>query len=669
MVIIPSSINVNHDFHLISIQQAILIKGSITFEINDEFPFLCFECGDQFPSSHKLNIHISQAHTTLEGLYNIQKESHGYYKCPQCILVFGKVDDVEEHLHNRHNVDIFLENTIHRTIENSLKASEPSSSLPVIPSSQIIIQKPSPIRVSVVQSLALSNENDFQDDGKPKPLCNCGKCYTCHTMAKKSKPVQLPVIRGLSAANLQRIPASNKTVNVTKPTVLAVAPSSTSKVPVNVLCFECGRGYDNADDLKNHSCVDGVVKKNMYSCANCKKLFEKCEDLQEHENTHLKIIRPYKCGLCGIDFSTGSNLELHISWHAKNDVAVPPPPSVVTETPPSVEKEKVVEIAPPTPVPPVEEETAPKSPEPISIKTICSVCKKFFKSPETLEQHMKALNHFPENKKEEVNDPLDITPELSSAPLTLDDDESEEDEVPEKSFKCDKCLVCFGSQKFLEQHSCTEETNNFNCSYCNHDFDSKKILDMHIAYKHKRAFKCETCNVTFDEKVFLENHMKSVHDDDEEEDDDEEDEQPSRALRSKATQYKCNVCNRSLLSQAQLDYHINMIHKLCGICGTKFGDPKEQASHIYQQHAKVDFYGYCKPCNKYYKTPEKIDLHNEYFHSKSADRYCQLCDISFSVPDNKETHLKTFHGPKNPPAVVSIIFLLKFVSEIRISWS
>lgn len=618
---------------------------------------MCFECGDQFPSSHKLNIHISQAHTTLEGLYNIQKESHGYYKCPQCILVFGKVDDVEEHLHSRHNVDIFLQTTIHKTIENSLRASEPSSLLPVIPSSQIIIQKPSPIRVSVVQSLATSNDTDFQDDnGKPKSLCNCGKCYTCHTIAKKSKTVQLPVIRGLSAATLQRIPASQKTVNMTKPAVLAVAPS-TPKIPVNVLCFECGRGYDNAADLKNHSCADGTVKKSMYSCSSCKKIFEMCEDLQSHENTHPKIIRPYKCGLCGMDFSTAHNLETHILWHSEHDE----PSKVVEKAQSKNDTSQLLEQPKEVLIP------VPQSPEPIA-RHICPVCKKFFKSPQSLEQHMKALHTLPSTQN--LEDPLDISSDsktntASKAPISLTvGDESDDDETLDQSFKCNKCSVIFGSRKFLEQHTCTDDSKVFKCLECNQDFDSKKILDMHIAYKHKKTFKCEKCDVTFDGKVFLENHMKTVHDDDDDDEEEEEDEPPIRSLRSKANPFRCSVCHKSLLSQTQLDYHFNSIHKICGICGTKFSDPKEQAAHISQQHTKTNFYGFCKLCNKFYKTPEKIDLHNEYYHSRSAERYCDMCDISFSVPDNKETHMRVFHGAKNPPAVVSI-YIFFFMYALR----
>ncbi|KAL5285505.1 hypothetical protein ACFFRR_007302 [Megaselia abdita] len=610
---------------------SIIINAPITFEINEEYPFLCFECGDQFPSSHKLNIHCSQTHTTLEGLYNIQKESHGYFKCPKCILVFGKVDDVEEHLFSQHNVDIYLEKTIHRTLENLLRASEPSSSLPVIPSSQIIIQKPPPIRVSAVQSLALSNENDVQEDnGKQKPLCNCGKCYTCHTIAKKGKPVQLPVIRGLSAANLQRIPANNKTINVTKPAVLAVAPS-TSKVPVNVLCFQCGRGYDNAADLKNHSCTDGSVKKNMlFSCSKCKKGFEKCEDLQAHEDGHSKIIRPYKCGLCGIDFSTANNLEIHVVWHNRNGLTEP------TNT----NEEKVVQ-------------EVEKIPE-IITKINCPDCKQVFQSTQMLVNHMEAMKHFGNPKK--VKDPLDTSsmslPTKAATPtLLIPDDDESDDEIPEKSFKCSKCLVSFGSEKFLKEHSCTEDKRVFKCVECDINFESQAIFDMHTNYKHKKTFKCEKCNVSFDGKIFLTNHIKTVHDDEEQEEEEEEVEPPKlRSLRSQSSHLRCTICNKSLLSQPQLNWHITSIHKICGICGTKFDDPKEQAAHIAASHSKSELLRFCKHCNKYYKTNEKIILHNQCYHSKDEDRYCKICDISFSIPLNKEIHNKSFHGVKGPQA-------------------
>lgn len=599
------------------IVQAILIKGPISYEIDENNPFLCFECGEQFPTSHKLNLH-SSTHTIVDDVYNsmnIQKEDHGYYKCPQCILVFGKINDVEEHLMSRHNMDCFLQSSIRKTIEESIKGTF-SSFLPVIPASQIIIQKPSPIRVSVVQSLATNTDNEFADQSVPR-----------------NKQIQLPVIRGLSAATLQRIPAPNKDKSkpgvAVKPAVLAVPPS-TSNFPCNVLCFQCGRGYDNANDLKNHSCQDGSVKKHTYNCSVCKQGFFNSTELQIHEDSHSKILRPYKCGLCDLNFSTGSNLENHILSHRETDKSNVEIPRM---SPPKFD-EALTYI-----------DTEDPKPEGTFV---CGKCKLKFCSIETLIAHQKALKHY--ITQNIIKDPLDISnvsaanqipqPAKVVATPIEENEESSEDEIL-LIFRCNKCGVNFGSEKFLKDHQCTALEKN---------------IKNEAAKKTKKTFKCKECDDIFDEKKLLQNHIENEHPEEDEESQVEEEVEEStkrRSLRSsRATTYGCSICKKTFLTQVQADSHIANIHYHCGICNQKFDDNNEQEDHISKYHSK-HLIGYCKICNKYFKTAENLLQHNERCHSKEKDRYCRLCDMSFIVAASKETHDSFFHGDTPYIPVVS----------------
>lgn len=82
-------------------------------------------------------------------------------------------------------------------------------------------------------------------------------------------------------------------------------------------CSRCDMKFVTLNRLRLHVRIDhlgrpmAVVKKKLYGCSYCSRMFQTKQTLDGHTNQHHLNVRPYKCSKCSIDFAYINNFKIH----------------------------------------------------------------------------------------------------------------------------------------------------------------------------------------------------------------------------------------------------------------------------------------------------------------------------------------------------------------------
>ncbi|KAL0275071.1 UNVERIFIED_CONTAM: hypothetical protein PYX00_003051 [Menopon gallinae] len=182
---------------------------------------------------------------------------------------------------------------------------------------------------------------------------------------------------------------------------------------------------------------------------------------------------------------------------------------------------------------------------------------------------------------------------------------------PNVRFDCNKCKKSFKFFKCLKKHRILHENEpeSFICDICcnnnakNFEFSSLKTLKSHIQRKH---------------------------------------------LQGTGGKYKCNFCNRTLISQGQLNAHFRKVHDntgaSCQVCGKSFKNKTRLTDHLKVHNEEKPYV--CDQCGQSFKWNNGLKVHIQ-SHNQEKNFLCSECGRKFSAKKNLLEHLN-IHTGKRP---------------------
>ena len=203
------------------------------------------------------------------------------------------------------------------------------------------------------------------------------------------------------------------------------------------------------------------------------------------------------------------------------------------------------------------------------------------------------------------------------------------------------------------------------CKLCESSFLTKNILLYHKTKKHglKIAnFPCILCQTVYTDKNSYKLHVQKHH--------------KTKYEASLISQghtnniimpFKCQQCDKNLLTAAILSYHTRFSHKesfprekTCRLCQVKFKDIAKQRDHVWKYHStkeelqalqgfceKVPLNHKCKFCEIKFFNNRTLDYHTNELH-RFDDWKCKYCGEAIPKIRNRTTsfkfHMKNKHG-------------------------
>ena len=115
------------------------------------------------------------------------------------------------------------------------------------------------------------------------------------------------------------------------------------------------------------------------------------------------------------------------------------------------------------------------------------------------------------------------------------------------------------------------------------------------------------------------------------------------------TEFKCNVCDKVLISRQSLIQHKETVHDgviyRCKICDAPIRSRPNMADHMKRMHGNEEFS--CDKCNFRTKTRRKLKAHIGNVHSEKRFE-CKLCDSKYGFQFALTKHVQQVHAKTLP---------------------
>jgi len=243
-------------------------------------------------------------------------------------------------------------------------------------------------------------------------------------------------------------------------------------------CEVCGSNFTTQSHLNRHTQNQHLSR---FMCTDCYQIFDKFSALQKHIGKEHK--KKPRCAQCGLTFSSQTNLNSHIATvHVRDSGCASSVSSVEVRTE-VITSDQVTD----------------------NTDTGVDTCSVASSSSYYSVQYSEDVGEIFEKEEDEVKCEEESNPAVQKNVV--------------KSFECETCHKEFSSKTVLTKHMKivhnTIKITEFKCSECSAIFKSKSNIVKHIQSKHKglKRFCCLLCPMKFYYKQAFDRHTAAVHSD------------------------------------------------------------------------------------------------------------------------------------------------------------
>ncbi|XP_047040029.1 GDNF-inducible zinc finger protein 1-like isoform X1 [Helicoverpa zea] len=185
-----------------------------------------------------------------------------------------------------------------------------------------------------------------------------------------------------------------------------------------------------------------------------------------------------------------------------------------------------------------------------------------------------------------------------------------------KRYKCEKCVLVFSSEKFLQKHDNKYHSKStpYTCDICSSSLSNKRLLSRHVK-SHYNKYSCTICDFTCFDKSQTKWHFQKSH----------------RRI------FQCVKCELKFGCRKEFFRHYKQWHEkfICDYCGISFKMRYCIKDHIRKQHGEF----VCVTCNKRWARYNGLWLHNKTTHAPRQSAYCVECDTHYADVYRYRWHL------------------------------
>ena len=428
-------------------------------------------------------------------------------------------------------------------------------------------------------------------------------------------------------------------------------------------CDLCNNTFMNKIQFDRHFQIH-FKKGTPYKCPDCDFTNHKRSNVIRHYMGH-SIIRPFKCGLCLMSFTTKYRLGRHMNTHIKHtpeelaqlekifgkgaSCALPPyrGQSLQTNKTVSLIKTEVnddddsQDTFPYSDMPDgttsedgnalvitekdqelheqQDENSADQSVEESQGESgsATEVAEK-----EKTEQHHKSSIAFMKNILNEQDD-------VKKKPEMKKKSEVKKKQEVKRPFKCGLCERSFSEQVQLMAHIVRHSGQKpFQCSYCAKRFSCASNLRYHLpTHTGEKPFECEYCKKRFAHYSTLKSH-KRIH--------------------GEKGEFECGICKKNFTQKKYLVIHLQRHAGYrpykCDQCPKAFTTTSALSLHKQTHTVKKPFK--CDQCDKSFTVNHYLTRHKQRHTENKTDHRCDKCGKSFKFYSNLYVHKRTHAGLK-----------------------
>ncbi|CAG7725617.1 unnamed protein product [Allacma fusca] len=271
----------------------------------------------------------------------------------------------------------------------------------------------------------------------------------------------------------------------------------------------------------------------------------------------------------------------------------------------------------------VSNNAAPVGPAP-SIR--CPYCKKTFRHPQRLGQHLK-IYHQSKELSEGSSGSKILDKKATTKLLLLKKRGRQPVKTPQGKINSAKDVKKIGKKKNCEKEKIKPKTvdSEYTCKICSKKFKHLKFLNQHVKV-HSNDRRCSKCEKKFKSSALLKRHMQ-VHN------------------KNNNSAFKCEDCGREFPNLLGLQVHA-VAHTrtlyTCKGCKRKFKIEKNFIQH--QETARCTEKKHpCPTCGKLFKNKDKVKRHLISMHSETKPFCCDLCGKGFRSQADLKFHEVNAH--------------------------